>query len=490
MAGDDGQGLPDEATMLLEIVTESVRSLFRIAILVRKAGPDDRFSRALKMSKTAFPESFDINHAQEKYPKLRLGGAGLLANRVGSAISKRRQFIKYSRDHRYRLGHDDVEGVPESTATELLSSKAKRIHAFRDLKAYVCTIGGKECDSKLFEDRNSWFEHELRQHRAQYACNLCNDGHLSSEQDLTAHIGTRHGIFGREQLQLLLDASRQTPARIPAAECPFCDAWEAKLCNRGNSANPEHDITAFQDGGPSTRPLVSLSRFKRHVAMHQEDLASFAVPRATENTGTTRRSSDGSQSTTSISLADWSPVASSPSPSRSPESRRTLLELDAPAGGAETPSSPITTSIVASVEDADESGNIIEGTNPRYASSVAPSSPAKEQRNTRREGSIVVSAEDEQVLPPLFIHHGWDLWDIDGHLARADQAKIVIDARDKYGQTPLWWAAANGHEAVVKLLLGTGKVDVDARDKNGRTSLWWAARNRREAVIEVLKSVK
>lgn len=124
MADDDGQGPPDEATMLLEIITESVSSLFRIAILVRKAGPDDRFSRALKMSKTAFPESFDINHAREKYPKLRLRNAGLLVSRVGSAISKRRQFIKYSRDHRYRLGHDEVEDVPEPTATELLSSKA------------------------------------------------------------------------------------------------------------------------------------------------------------------------------------------------------------------------------------------------------------------------------------------------------------------------------------------------------------------------------
>ncbi|KAL2142488.1 hypothetical protein VTI28DRAFT_1136 [Corynascus sepedonium] len=39
--------------------------------------------------------------------------------------------------------------------------------------------------------------------------------------------------------------------------------------------------------------------------------------------------------------------------------------------------------IVASVEDADESGNIIEGTG-RYASSVAPGSPAKEQPNTGR----------------------------------------------------------------------------------------------------------
>jgi ankyrin repeat protein len=30
-----------------------------------------------------------------------------------------------------------------------------------------------------------------------------------------------------------------------------------------------------------------------------------------------------------------------------------------------------------------------------------------------------------------------------------------------YGRMPISWAAENGHEAVVKLLLATGKVDVD-----------------------------
>ena len=27
-----------------------------------------------------------------------------------------------------------------------------------------------------------------------------------------------------------------------------------------------------------------------------------------------------------------------------------------------------------------------------------------------------------------------------------------VDPKNRFGQTPLWWAAKNGHEAVVKLL--------------------------------------
>jgi hypothetical protein len=37
-----------------------------------------------------------------------------------------------------------------------------------------------------------------------------------------------------------------------------------------------------------------------------------------------------------------------------------------------------------------------------------------------------------------------------------------VDAKDKYSQTPLVWAASRGHEAVVKMLLDTGKVDMAA----------------------------
>jgi hypothetical protein len=72
-------------------------------------------------------------------------------------------------------------------------------------------------------------------------------------------------------------------------------------------------------------------------------------------------------------------------------------------------------------------------------------------------------------------------------LQREDQVSIDVDAKDDNGWTPLSWAAERGHEAVVKLLLGTGKVDVDAKDEEyGWTPLSLAAENGHEAVVQLL----
>ena len=53
-----------------------------------------------------------------------------------------------------------------------------------------------------------------------------------------------------------------------------------------------------------------------------------------------------------------------------------------------------------------------------------------------------------------------------------------LECEDKGGRSSPWWAANNGHEAVVKLLLEKG-----AKDKaRGQTPLWRATGNGREAL--------
>lgn len=50
--------------------------------------------------------------------------------------------------------------------------------------------------------------------------------------------------------------------------------------------------------------------------------------------------------------------------------------------------------------------------------------------------------------------------------------KGLIDSKDiDNGQTSLSWAAKNGHNRVVELLLKTGMVDLDSMTENGQTPL-------------------
>ena len=59
------------------------------------------------------------------------------------------------------------------------------------------------------------------------------------------------------------------------------------------------------------------------------------------------------------------------------------------------------------------------------------------------------------------------------------------DSKDSFGQTPLSWAAENGHEAVVRLLLEKG-AELESKDNNNQTPLLWAIRNGHEEVVKLL----
>ena len=60
-----------------------------------------------------------------------------------------------------------------------------------------------------------------------------------------------------------------------------------------------------------------------------------------------------------------------------------------------------------------------------------------------------------------------------------------LDLKDSYSRTPLSWAAENGHEVVVKLLLEKG-AELETKDIIGWTPLSRAARNGHEAVVKLL----
>lgn len=67
-----------------------------------------------------------------------------------------------------------------------------------------------------------------------------------------------------------------------------------------------------------------------------------------------------------------------------------------------------------------------------------------------------------------------------------ERGDIEVDSKDIYRQTPMLWAAKNGHEAVVQLLLERKDVAANSKSASGQTPLLRAAENGHEAVVRLL----
>lgn len=68
----------------------------------------------------------------------------------------------------------------------------------------------------------------------------------------------------------------------------------------------------------------------------------------------------------------------------------------------------------------------------------------------------------------------------------SSERELLSKSKARPGQTLLSYAAQKGYEAIVELLLTTGKVGVDAKTKRGWTALRETARRGHEAVVRLL----
>ena len=68
-----------------------------------------------------------------------------------------------------------------------------------------------------------------------------------------------------------------------------------------------------------------------------------------------------------------------------------------------------------------------------------------------------------------------------------EMKKWDINAYDCMGMTALTWAAARGHEEVVKMFLGQEDINLGQADTEyGRTPISWAAHNGHEGIVKIL----
>ncbi|KAH7324280.1 hypothetical protein B0I35DRAFT_423837 [Stachybotrys elegans] len=121
---EEAEELSEETELLAEIGS-CIGRLFRISGLIRQAGSQDVFAKALSRSRYRFDDRYDINHVQEKYPKLAGKEWEWLRTRLGRSITHRRHYLSYIHDHREKLqGKFEMiqEKLPEAFSPPPLSS--------------------------------------------------------------------------------------------------------------------------------------------------------------------------------------------------------------------------------------------------------------------------------------------------------------------------------------------------------------------------------
>lgn len=211
----------------------------------------------------------------------------------------------------------------------------------------------------------AWFAHESMTHRRQWCCPLCEDGHCKSEDDVIAHINSVHGSAQPSIMTPLLyesiAASSPVVEYTEPSSCPFCDTWDTSL----RQERETREGTATQD-----HLSVSLESYARHLKLHMDQLALFAIPpgsfddedgEADNSIRTNANQAGGDRSSDQQgSRSNEEPSDPSSQDSRSSVAATWTIEEPAVAGHARSEAADFTTE--ASNEDSDAMPQILDAT--------------------------------------------------------------------------------------------------------------------------------
>ncbi|KAJ4244352.1 hypothetical protein NW762_014479 [Fusarium torreyae] len=120
---DDGELSTTEMTQISAGVSDVVNCLLRLSVAIRNPAPHDRFATFVPVEASHY-EPFDIEHVRSKFGMIE----SFLAERLGKAISRRRQYFRYRQSHHLKLSHglDVVEQKDcESTIASSIPGHAK-----------------------------------------------------------------------------------------------------------------------------------------------------------------------------------------------------------------------------------------------------------------------------------------------------------------------------------------------------------------------------
>ncbi|PMD16118.1 hypothetical protein NA56DRAFT_649723 [Hyaloscypha hepaticicola] len=141
---EPASGTTSEIQELFQSIPETIAGLFKLSILIRNSSSRDRYAKALSSaSKASFNEQFDIDHVGNKFPRLYRDDRAWLRQRLGKAITQRRQYLRYCREHREKLSKisetpNTIEALSEpKIGSTLLAVQGQQSEVVSDAQTVV-----------------------------------------------------------------------------------------------------------------------------------------------------------------------------------------------------------------------------------------------------------------------------------------------------------------------------------------------------------------
>jgi hypothetical protein len=164
---------------------------------------------AIQKSIYRFDDRFDIGHVAEKFPKLDKPEQEWLKVRLGRAISQRRQFIRYCREHNDKLGN----AIFNDHTPEAILNSAKPLGFVENEETVSVT------NTHPTATQGSTKASTLQAARLE-AAKLEGD---NDNDDVSSVVSTVvSGIESTDEVVLRLPRLQDINQGKPVFECPFC----------------------------------------------------------------------------------------------------------------------------------------------------------------------------------------------------------------------------------------------------------------------------
>ena len=287
-SSDDDYDTGEELTQLHSNIVTAINCLFQMSMLVRKPARHDFYTLPQSEEVLAF-RPFDQAHVREKYPEADQG----LVERLGLAITLRRQYLRYRERHHAKLKQGLDGGTEGSTAPSVvlsdtivtgvepwhIDSRDNAPASVRSQTSYAPSMlaggalvipsppkessGGApfECPYCFViisvDGTPAWHKHVF-QDLQPYVCTVaaCSTPYtlFSTRHEWAQHLKEAHPLEWTGDENRAADANKEPNKSSCCAICPLC---------KSASKSEKH--------------------FVRHLARHLQELALFVLPQDETN---------------------------------------------------------------------------------------------------------------------------------------------------------------------------------------------------------------